>query len=262
MNALQGQLSDGVLANLLQYFQLNRSSGCLTLRHLHGFQGLVYFDEGKVTHVDSPPLKDIPALSVLLTWEEGRFSFRSGVATPQHTLKLSTESLLLEASYRADVVKSSEGGLITSDSVWEGVPLGGDQSTVAVSLRAIHLLQHIDGDRSLDEISLRVGLAIDEVMEATRELYRHGLIARVKVPMLTRDFLAALTRAAVDIMGPMGEIVVEDALFDLGLTKEAVPEHALPDLLAELSTQFRDHSWRQRFQEKVEVLRLRFGLAA
>jgi DNA-binding transcriptional ArsR family regulator len=262
VNALQGQLSEGVLANLLQYFQLNQSSGCLTLRHLHGLQGLVYFEEGRVTHIDSPPLMDIPALSVLLTWEEGRFSFRSGVATPNHTLKLSTESLLLEASYRADIVKSSEGGLITPDSVWQGAPLGGDQSTVAVSLRAIHLLQHIDGERSLDELSLRTGLAIDSVMEATRELYRHGLIARVQVPMLDRGFLAALTRATVDIMGPMGEIVVEDALFDLGLRREAVPEHALTDLLAELSTQFRDQRWRQRFLEKVEMLRHRFGLAA
>lgn len=261
MNALQGQLSEGVLANLLQYFQLNQSSGRLTLRHLHGMHGLVYFKDGRVTHIDNPPLMDIPALSMLLTWNEGRFSFRSGVDTPDHTLKLSTESLLLEASYRADMAKSSEGGLVSPDSVWKTMPLGGDQSTVAVSLRAIHLLSRIDGEQNLLELSGQLGLAIEATLDATRELYRHGLISRVKVPMLGHDFLSALTRATVDIMGPMGEIVVEDALFDLGLSQEAVPKHALPDLLEELSSQFRDNDWRQRFFEEVEALRLHFGLA-
>lgn len=261
MNALQGQLSEGVLANLLQYFQLNQSSGRLTLRHLHGMHGLVYFREGRVVHIDSPPLHDIPALSMLLTWNEGRFSFRAGADTPDPTLMLSTESLLLEASYRADIAKQSEGGLIVPDSVWQATPLGGDQSTVAVSLRAIHLLQHIDGERSLSELSEHLGQTIEDTLEAARELHRHELIRRVKIPMLTRDFLAALTRATVDIMGPMGEIVVEDALFDLGLQQEAVPEHALPDLLEELSRQFREHSWRKQFFDRVETLRRHFGLA-
>lgn len=261
MNALQGQLGEGVLANLLQYFQLNQSSGCLTLRHLHGMHGQVYLDNGRVTRIDSPPLRDVAALSLLLTWSDGRFSFRSDVAAPDPTLDLPTEKLLLEASYRVDVVRSSEGGLVTPESVWKPLPLGGDQSTVAVSLQAIHLLRHLDGEVSLLDLSERFGLAIDEIFEATRELYRQRLITRVTVPMLASEFLSALTQVTVDIMGPVGEIVVEDALFDLGLRREAVPENALPDLLAELTTQFREHSWRQRFHKAVDALRLRYGLA-
>ena len=114
-----------MLANLLQYLFLNQASGCLSLRHPQGLQGQVYLQQGRVIHIDSGQMSDIAALSVLLTWEEGRFSFRSDVALSKNTLKISAESLLLEASYQADVVKSSEGGLLTPDSVWQASPLGG-----------------------------------------------------------------------------------------------------------------------------------------
>ena len=145
--------------------------------------------------------------------------------------------------------------------MWQASPLGGDQSTVVVSLRAIHLMRHTDGETSLHELSDRLELPLETILDAARELFRHKLIKRVSAPMVGRDFLVALNRAAVDIMGPMGEIVIEDALFELGLGQEAVPEQALPELIDELKNQFRDRELRQRFQERVDTLRTRYGLA-
>ncbi len=55
--------------------------------------------------------------------------------------------------------------------------------------------------------------------------------------------------------------MIEDALFELGLGQEAVPEQALPELIDELTNQFRDRELRQRFQEQVDTLRTRYGLA-
>lgn len=103
VSALHGQIEEGVLANLLQYLSLSQATGCLTLRHLDRRQGNVFLERGRVVFVDAKPLYDIVALSTLMRWEEGRFSYRTGVQALRRTLKDSTETLLLEASYQTDV---------------------------------------------------------------------------------------------------------------------------------------------------------------
>ena len=107
LNALQGRLGDGVLANLVQYLALNQASGCLQVVGdadvAERGSGYVYVQRGRVEHVVLADVVGVAALSRLLGWRSGRFAFRVGVAAPQRTLDLSVDALLLHASYGQDV---------------------------------------------------------------------------------------------------------------------------------------------------------------
>ena len=107
MNALQGRLGDGVLANLVQYLALNQASGCLQVVSdsdvAERGSGYLYLARGRVEHVALAGHEGVPALSRMLDWRHGRFAFRVGVAAPKRSLDLSVDALLLQASYGQDV---------------------------------------------------------------------------------------------------------------------------------------------------------------
>lgn len=120
MNALQGRLGDGVLANLVQYLALNQATGCLQVVGdadvADEGSGYVYLQRGRVEHVALADVEGVAALSRLLAWRAGRFAFRVGVAAPRRTLDLSVDALLLHASYGQDVELRGAGA---------GMPAGG-----------------------------------------------------------------------------------------------------------------------------------------
>jgi hypothetical protein len=103
MNALQGRLADGVLGNLVQYLSLNQASGCLTVAAPGIGSGELYLIGGRVQHAVVGALTGLPAVTQLMGWKHGRFSFRVGVIPPIFSLDLPTDQLLLHASYEIDV---------------------------------------------------------------------------------------------------------------------------------------------------------------
>src|SRR5690606_1840088 len=52
-----------------------------------------------------------------LRWTDGRFAFRPGVRSPRNTLTSSTETLLLQATQRADEISGAGNDSVDADSV-------------------------------------------------------------------------------------------------------------------------------------------------
>ena len=259
MRVMQGQLDDGVLANLLQYLSLNQAGGRLFLRHLQGMQGEVFFERGQVVHVVAHPLTGVEALSRLLGWHDGQFQFQVGVEASERSVSGQVGSLLLEASYRADHAVQPQEPLDEGAIL---VPRSPDLYTEreALTLKAIQLLRNLDGVQSLGDIALSSGRPIAELMAAAEELRSQGLAELAVVPLASRDFLTDLTRLMVDLMGPMGEIVVEDALYDLGLKPEALPRMVVGDLVLELVAQLKRRDWQHRFLAQADLVQRQHGL--
>ena len=128
MTSLTGRIEDGVLPNLLQYLSLSHASGCLMLRHPQKLHASIYVEDGRVVFVDARPLYDLAALAALLHWKDGRFAFRPAVRSPRRTLTSSTETLLLQATQKADEISGSGGDGVDADSVLMAInqePIGG-----------------------------------------------------------------------------------------------------------------------------------------
>lgn len=262
MKVLQGQLEDGVLANLLQYLALNRASGCLTLRSPTGERGEVFLDDGQLSHVRVHEFSGTAAMSVLLAWTDGSFSFRSDVTSPEQADRLSVESVLLDASRQLDEARRTGIEFLSSQSVLKARPMDAEADSVAMTLRAVTLYRNLDGVRSLAEIAEGTGSPLEEIVEAAHELRRVALAEVTRAPTVDRAFLDALSRELVELMGPVGEFVVEDAAYDLELVVEAIPQHALDDLLAEVERQLDREDWKVRFRERVRELREGHGIVS
>ncbi|MFO7545549.1 MAG: DUF4388 domain-containing protein [Trueperaceae bacterium] len=292
MTTLHGRIEEGVLANVLQYLSLGQATGRLVLRHPDRLHGSVYVQDGRIVFVDARPLYDLAALSALLQWTEGRFTFRPGVMPPRVTLDRSTETLLLEASHRADVARAPADGDVDVDIDADSVlavaakrsrPVHGANGasrlhthhhalahdvgrngqadeTVALSLGALHLWRRLDGNASLRDLAAVIGRPVGEIVTAGRELVRSGLAEFASTTVADPRFARELAREAVDLLGPVGEIVVEDALFDLGLSSDSLPVTAVDEFLAEVERGFPDLRVRREFLSRAAELRRLFAL--
>ncbi|MDZ7706126.1 MAG: DUF4388 domain-containing protein [Trueperaceae bacterium] len=254
-NALQGQLEEKTLANLLQFLSLDQATGALQLRNNRGEQGAIFFENGKVVHIASKQAVGVTALSVLLTWTSGRFRFKPQATSPNHTVRLSLDSLLLEASYQADQTKRSSAEHLSPDSVL--VPRTSsqtqEQGTVAMTLRSIHLLRHFDGQRSVAKIAADLGEPVQDILEVATELLKQSLLESATEPTVAPAFIDDVTNFMIEKMGPIGEIIVEDTLYDLD-SADSLSRRMVPEFVSELRTQLSREEWQAEFDRLVDRL--------
>ena len=319
MTSLTGRIEEGVLPNLIQYLSLSQASGCLMLRHPQRLHANVYVERGRVVFVDAKPLYDLAALAALLRWTEGRFAFRPGVRAPRNTLTSSTETLLLQATHKADEIAGGGANEIDADSVLMAVTSGGTgmvadrggnnagadghggdglglaeqdagsvrsyefgpvmqlgdpatrlgsqlpeaaADTVSLSLTALDLWRRLDGVSSLRQIAANSGRRVSDVVNGAVELFDNALVDYVSLVVADPRFAQELAREAVDLLGPVGEIVVEDALYELGLTVDTIPVGSVDALLELLEDAFDNPFSRAEFLRRVTELRRLFALEA
>ncbi len=256
---LQGLLGEGVLVNVMQYLAMNGGTGSLVVRQPQGEQGQLSFEQGQVVHVSVGSQQGVRAMAMLLGWPEGNYSFRSDLPSVK-TMRSSIERLLLEAVMHYDVSKKKGYNPFYEDSILTARPLQKDQ-VVSLSIRAVQILPQLDGLRTLGEIAKAMKLELSEVLAAANELHGQNLTDNRAVT-IAEDFTTSLKALVVNIMGPMGEIVVDDALYTLGSSSQAVPRRVIPDLLRILENEMRHSRWREQFGQGAKVLCQKYGIPA
>lgn len=132
--------------------------------------------------------------------------------------------------------------------------------TVALSLSALLLYRRLDGQRSLREHAKELDREPAEMVRAGRELLSAQLAEYVTLVVADPRFVIELAREAVDLLGPVGEIVVEDALYDLGLSSDALPVSAVDEFVRELCNAFKNAFTRADFMRRVTELRRLYAL--
>ncbi|MEM7738054.1 MAG: DUF4388 domain-containing protein [Deinococcota bacterium] len=207
---LQGQLEQGILANLLQYLSLNQVSGVLQLRNARNRVGEIFFNSGQIVHIEVGNLQGVPALANLSSWASGGFNFRTQVAAPQHSVQLSLNNLLLEVSrYKQSQPfgdhDDTEDATITLDTVLTPVINNQNQGTVELRLQALHLFMQIDGARSLGDIAGRLGIPPNSVLEVAEELIDQDYVEFASSPAVSGDFVSGLSQLVTDFMESIDE---------------------------------------------------------
>jgi DNA-binding Lrp family transcriptional regulator len=263
--ALQGQLSEGVLANLLQYLAMNQVSGCLTVRHPEGLQGYLFFEQGRLIHISlgTPGklgvLKDTAALSVMLNWQQGRFAFRDHVESPVHSIDKSLQDLLLSAAQQLDEKGPLEPSMLSAESVLCAKTISEKQEWLVLNVAALRILSHLNGVQSLAEIANQLALPLEHVLRAAADLVQQGLVEE-KAALVNPSFVAELTQVLVYFIGPMAEIVVDDTLYELNVSAKTLPKRSLAEFVRELSRQLKRDDWQRDFRARARLLAERYEL--
>lgn len=274
MTTLRGEIEPGTVGNLMQYLALSRADGRLTVLHRGSQQGNIYFDEGLVVAIEAKPFRDLAALAAMLAWDEGTFVFRRDLPPPRRTMRQQVDLLLLQVSRLPTAgsaeptrlligkdtvlaVANGEGSYVLADDKFYAAT-GGE---VLLSLGALNLWRRLDGVSSLAQLAGHWSRPVEEVVEAARELLEHDLATFVSLQVADPRFVLELKREAIDLLGPVGEVVLDDAFIELGLVQESLPVSAVDELFAELQRTF---PWRLKseFMRRAAALRTMFDLDA
>ena len=103
--------------------------------------------------------------------------------------------------------------------------------------RMLTLLMEIDGQKSLGEIARQRSLQLNDLQGALSRLLQLKLVVPVQpaISSLDQDFLNFLRLQLSQAVGPIAEILIEDAIADLGHSLSNFPTNQVAELVDLLS---------------------------
>jgi hypothetical protein len=128
-----------------------------------------------------------------------------------------------------------------------------DLGEFSMDSRMLGILMELDGRKSLPEIASRRGLDIETLQTVVTQLLNLKLITPVReaVAALDGDFLNFLRVELSHAVGPIAEILIEDAIYDLGHSISEFPTSQVAELVDLLSREIQREDKTIAFKQKV-----------
>lgn len=101
------------------------------------------------------------------------------------------------------------------------------------------VLMELDGKKNLGAIARKTGQDMARLRGVVSRLLEHNLIEPVEaaITVLDDDFFQHLASELSLALGPIADVLIEDAISDLGLTRERFPSHRAAELIDLLARQ-------------------------
>ena len=127
----------------------------------------------------------------------------------------------------------------------------GDLGKLSLDGQMLSVLMSFDGKKKLGQVAQNVGLDIETIKPIVARLIKYKLIERIEVTAnaVDQDFMVYLISQLSVAIGPLGGIVVEDGLEDLGYTKTNFPAHRTAELINLLSQEIQREDKRIQFKQ-------------
>jgi Domain of unknown function (DUF4388) len=270
---IQGALDEGVLANLLQYFAVTNATGCLSVHSTIKGTGKVYVNKGRPVHAHQGSLIGVQAVASMLMLI-GEFEFEGDVSTSKRSIETTMETLLLSATLELDDVVltprtlvetegNTEGntknstGKLSPQAILKSVIQPDFNEDIEMPLSAIWLLPLINGRDSLEVIAQKEGRSLEVTIRSAEVLtrLRIALLAEPEQRWVPEAFVIDLVGQLNFLLGPVGEVMVQDALDDLEMPFGKLPENIVPKLLKQLFSQLEGSEQGQKFNVMARKLR-------
>lgn len=102
---------------------------------------------------------------------------------------------------------------------------GNNSGNISINTHALEVLMEIDGKKNLNAIAQKTGIGMKDMRMVISNLLKQKLIAPSTngVKVLSNGFHQKITAELALAVGPIAEVLVEDALSDLGVRKGYVP---------------------------------------
>jgi Domain of unknown function (DUF4388) len=212
------------LTFILRDLSQQQATGRLLVK-LPGSLASIYLKVGDIVHATLGVKKGPEALSMILLALPESSEFRANLSAPETTIQGTLESLL------------RSGSSISGSSISDSSTLNPNTSalTPATSPKPAPNPQPAQ--------TLPPPLATSP---ASNDAVPAG-------------FMSDLSKTLIEIMGPIGSIVLDDALADLRLASN-LPKDSVQSLLGEINSQLKSPARQQPFQQKSASLLARYGL--
>lgn len=250
---LSGNLRKLPLMDILKLLSSGARTGRLDLQHKAN-SGEIYLREGKILHaVNGAQMGDV-AVYTLMSWLEGDFKFVSDVEAQEESVTKKTEELLQKGAKQTEEWEKLKKIIPSTDVIFK-LSSSGSASTVNLEPEDWLVLAQVDGARTVAEIA--EALDRDEFTVA-KVLY--GLVkgALLEVGQKSKASPKAIINGAsfeklenefIEVIGPLGSMLLDEAVADLGETREHFPRDKVAELVEQISHDIKDEKKRARFQQ-------------
>lgn len=128
-----------------------------------------------------------------------------------------------------------------------------DDEQVSLDANMIRLLLVIDEHRNLNQIAEAVQMDAITLKQALALLLKRGLIEPVRkdIPRLDRMFYDALRINLSKAIGPIAEIIIEDAADEIGLNLQSIPVDQAAELITSISYEIPEEDSRIVFKKSM-----------
>jgi predicted regulator of amino acid metabolism with ACT domain len=125
-----------------------------------------------------------------------------------------------------------------------------DAAEYSFDAQMLTLFMELDGKKSLAVISKKTGLKMSTLRQATGKLLKFQLIEQVAeaISAVDADFMDTLKRELSLAIGPLAQILIEDAVIDLGQSVAQFPSRRAPELVESLSREIQREDKRAAFK--------------
>ncbi|MFN2353437.1 MAG: hypothetical protein ABR512_02780 [Desulfopila sp.] len=145
-------------------------------------------------------------------------------------------------------MESSSGG--AADLVFKQA-IRGDLGKLSLDGQMLSVLMSFDGTKTLGRVAQETGMSLATIRPVVTQLIKYKLIDRVAAQedVVDQEFMAYLVSQLSVAIGPLGGIVVEDGLDDMGYTTSNFPSHRTAELVNMLAEEIQREDKRVRFKQ-------------
>ncbi len=117
----------------------------------------------------------------------------------------------------------------------------------------LSVLMALDGEKTLGQIAQQANLNMATIREAVRKLFELKLVEIIKqdIQFLDQDFISFLISEMSLAIGPLGEVIVEDGIEDLGYSKTTFPTNRAAELINMLAREIQRDEKRTEFKQSM-----------
>jgi predicted transcriptional regulator len=151
--ALQGNLEDFDLTDVLQLIHLGKKNGALEIE-TEGNRGEIYFENGKVVYAKTKETSGEESIHYILRWSKGKFLFSPEKKAPEKRMDIPIQNLILDAAKQIDEWKRLEKVIPSVEMIVDFVE-DPEVSSEEINLSPDEwkILSLITGEKSIREIA-------------------------------------------------------------------------------------------------------------
>jgi len=128
-----------------------------------------------------------------------------------------------------------------------------DIEKVTLDAEMIRLLMAIDENKNISQVAREAEMNLSRVRDILGKLLKLELVVQVtkKIIYIDRSFIIFLKTKLSEAVGPMGEILIEDILDEMGLQIDRIPVDAAPDFVRNIAREIPQEENRTLFEDVV-----------
>lgn len=250
---LTGTIDQMSLLEILKLLNSGNMSGRLKMSNGFG-QGELYVKAGQIVHCVTGGSMGESALTTMLGWIEGHFSFETNIDAPEESISAATDQLLLDNARKIKDWRDIKKVVSSMDIIFA---LSAGSSTGAVNLQADEwqILSQVNGNRTVGQIMETTGHDEFSVAKILFQLHSIGLLEKTDKPAkpasatIDEAFFSKIEQELTKVIGPMAVIIIDEAIDDLSETRSAFPNDKIAALVEKVSSEISDENKKLQFSQ-------------